>query len=352
MASRIGFTCSYTPLALIHAAGLEPYRIQPVGASPDQAGTLVHDNMCPEVKRVLDRKLAGDLPELVGTVFVNSCDAMRRLANAWEGLTGGEEVFLLDLPVVDNPRAVTYFAGQLGTLRTWLEERGDAPLTDDSVVAGIELYDTLHDTLAQLGARAAAGTLPGGRRTYQEWTNRASAGRADAVLPALQDLLASADSVDPSDAVPLVLFGNVMPDPAAAELVESCGARIVADDLCTGSRLLTRVSPVDGEPVLQQLAAALLSRPICARTIVPTDADALGRQVIDQVRASGAAGAVAQVAKFCDPYLLRIPAIREVFHAEGVPLLVLEGDCTLRSLGQQRTRIEAFVEMLSERGAS
>ena len=30
----------------------------------------------------------------------------------------------------------------------------------------------------------------------------------------------------------------------------------------------------------------------------------------------------------------------------GLPVLLLEGDCTLRSIGQHRTRIEAFVEML------
>jgi benzoyl-CoA reductase/2-hydroxyglutaryl-CoA dehydratase subunit BcrC/BadD/HgdB len=31
---------------------------------------------------------------------------------------------------------------------------------------------------------------------------------------------------------------------------------------------------------------------------------------------------------------------------ENIPLLLLEGDCTLRSVGQQGTRIEAFVEMV------
>ncbi|MGO9146767.1 MAG: 2-hydroxyacyl-CoA dehydratase, partial [Desulfomonilia bacterium] len=51
-------------------------------------------------------------------------------------------------------------------------------------------------------------------------------------------------------------------------------------------------------------------------------------------------------AKFCDPYLARLPYIREVFRKEGMPLLVLEGDCTMRSMGQHRTRIEAFIEML------
>jgi benzoyl-CoA reductase/2-hydroxyglutaryl-CoA dehydratase subunit BcrC/BadD/HgdB len=45
---------------------------------------------------------------------------------------------------------------------------------------------------------------------------------------------------------------------------------------------------------------------------------------------------------------VRLPALRDGFRDAEVPLLVLEGDCTLRSLGQQRTRIEAFVEMLKE----
>jgi len=52
------------------------------------------------------------------------------------------------------------------------------------------------------------------------------------------------------------------------------------------------------------------------------------------------------VVKFCDPYLMRLPGLRDALEATGLPLLVLEGDCTLRSLGQHRTRIEAFSEML------
>lgn len=50
--SRVGFTCAYTPLPLLHAAGLQPYRILPVGDAPDQAGALLHDNLCPHVKRL------------------------------------------------------------------------------------------------------------------------------------------------------------------------------------------------------------------------------------------------------------------------------------------------------------
>ena len=57
-------------------------------------------------------------------------------------------------------------------------------------------------------------------------------------------------------------------------------------------------------------------------------------------------GTIGYTVKFCDPYLARLPAVREAFRDAGLPLLLLEGDCTMGSIGQQRTRIEAFVEML------
>jgi benzoyl-CoA reductase/2-hydroxyglutaryl-CoA dehydratase subunit BcrC/BadD/HgdB len=70
------------------------------------------------------------------------------------------------------------------------------------------------------------------------------------------------------------------------------------------------------------------------------------RHIVEAAEASGARGVIGHVIKFCDPYLARIPAIREALQAAKLPLLVLEGDCTLRSFGQHQTRIEAFVEML------
>jgi hypothetical protein len=59
-------------------------------------------------------------------------------------------------------------------------------------------------------------------------------------LESLKQALAEPQSKGPeSDGIPVFLFGNVLPDPEALTLFESCGARIIDDDLCTGS--LTRI---------------------------------------------------------------------------------------------------------------
>ncbi len=341
---HIGYCCSYTPLPVLRSAGFVPYRVLPDGEAPDQAGTLLHDNLCPEVKGILDRKLAGDLPPLAAMVFVNSCDAMRRLYNAWVELDGPDRAFLLDLPTSPDDRATVYLEGQLESLSQRLHALGGDGAMD--LEDAIALYDRLFALIERAGERAAEGWWT--RSMLQGWVNRVVSDPPEQAVEALDRALAGSTApAHEAAGVPLLLFGNVLHDPAAADLIESCGARVVADDLCTGSRQLTSVGQGD-EPALRRLARALLERPICARTLLPGDREALASQVLRTARGAGVRGAVAHVLKFCDPYLLRLPDIRAAFREAGMPLLVLEGDCTLRSLGQQRTRIEAFVEMLEE----
>ncbi|MFH2008374.1 MAG: 2-hydroxyacyl-CoA dehydratase family protein [bacterium] len=345
---RIGYTCAYTPVQLLDAAGFVPHRILPMGDAPDEAGTLLHDNLCPHVKRVLDRALDGrDLPELAGVVFMASCDAMRRLADAWPAARPKDRVLLVDLPSARNEPAVTFLAAELQKLRGALTAWGGVAADDEALLQSIDRYNGLAHRLAALEARAGSGTLPGGRAVYQGLLTDSVAQPVEDTLAALDLLEAKAPSPAQSG-LPVFLFGNVLPDPAALELIESCGARVVADDLCTGSKQLVPMELSGTGALLHRLARATLERPPCARTLDCAKPMGFAADVVDAVRASGARGVIAHVLKFCDPYLSRLPKVREELREAGIPMLALEGDCTLRSLGQHRTRIEAFVEMLHE----
>ncbi|MBW2276857.1 MAG: 2-hydroxyacyl-CoA dehydratase [Deltaproteobacteria bacterium] len=355
-AGRIGFTCAYTPLPLIRAAGFLPHRLLPLSDAPDRAGELLHDNMCPHVKRVLDRAMSGDLPELGGVVVMNSCDAMRRLADAWASVRPAERVVVVDLPTTETELSVKYFASELGRLRDLLGEWAGRAVGDDDIVEAIEQQNELARGLRRLyeHARNGGAGLPGGRRALQELLNLSVTESVETCLARVGELEAEAERSAPPAAdysVPLFLFGNVMADPAAFELFESRGGRVVGDDLCTGARQIVEIECDRFAEPIAQLASATLRRPPCARTLpVGTKGgrDRLAEQVLAGVGASGARGVIAHVMKFCDPYLARMPELGRRLDREGVPLLVLEGDCTTRSLGQQATRIEAFIEMLGE----
>ena len=341
---HIGYACAYTPLALLYAANFHPYRVLPITECQDQAGLYLHDNLCPHVKRILDRAMAGDLPGLKGMIFMNSCDAMRRLSDAWVKVRGKDRTILIDLPSISDKSAVRFFAEELRRLAGTLEQWSGNPLTHDLIGEGIREYNRLSAALSILAKRAYK---EGGQASLQEaYTAAATKSSADA-LRFIDSLLSGTSPAKAAVWSPAIfLFGNILPDKDAFDLFQSCGVRIVGEDLCTGSRLFQPIEIPEGEDLYLGMARAILSRRPCARTFDPDRPGKIAHDLIERAKACNATGAICHTAKFCDPYLARLPYIREIFRKEGMPLLVLEGDCTLRSMGQQRTRIEAFIEML------
>ncbi len=78
----------------------------------------------------------------------------------------------------------------------------------------------------------------------------------------------------------------------------------------------------------------------------PKNPGSIAQKIVERAKESNAKGVIGFTLKFCDPYLARIPMIRQALQKESIPFLMLEGDCTMGSMGQQQTRIEAFTEMI------
>ena len=189
--------------------------------------------------------------------------------------------------------------------------------------------------------------LENGATWLQEQYNQSSMRSLKESIAQLDEVLAgNTDTERPERGTPLYVFGNVLPEPEFFTLIGSCGGRVAAEDLCTGSRLFGPLILNGTDKLYQRIARGLLSRVPCARTVETTNPGGLGEQILQSAQESGAKGVIGYTIKFCDPYLSRMPVLRKQMKQAGMPLLVLEGDCTMRSLGQHRTRIEAFIEML------
>ncbi len=345
--SKIGFTCAYTPLPLIRAAGFAPYRVLPLGDAPDQAGQWLHDNLCPHVKRILDRAIVDDLPALAGMVIVNSCDTMRRLADAWQRIRPDDRLFLMDLPTTAEERAVAYFTTEMERLAAALSDWGAAAFGDDDLLAGIRTYNEIASLFEQARNRLATRQIPMAGVRLQELYNQAATLPWNETLTNLQAFVDELAATPPShDKVPIFLFGNVLPDPQAFQLLEESGAHIVSDDLCTGSRLFHPIDTQAAASPYHAIAAAMFTKPPCARTFDPQRPARLAENLLDRAQHYRAQGVIGYTLKFCDPYLARLPMIQQKLQQARMPLLLLEGDLSPGTMGQQRTRIEAFIEML------
>jgi bcr-type benzoyl-CoA reductase subunit C len=343
----IGWFCSYTPVEIIRAAGLGAYRIVPgPGTAMTRADAVIDRNFCPYVRTCLGEALEGRYDFLDGLVVVNSCDPMRRLYDVWRYNIGGDFVRLLDLPRVNTDTAAAYFRESLAGLAGDLEERFKVRITDEALRAAISRQDRIRSLLKELyrdnrdsGRPLSAARLQGIVRAADTLPPE----RFDALLERLVDEVRGATG-EYREGPRLLITGSILENPRIVDLVEECGASVVSDDLCTGTRRFWDNIVQDGEP-LDALARHYLGRTPCPRM---KDARRRFDHVLAMIDEFRADGVIFYTLKFCDPYLYDVPLLKARLAERGIPGLQLEGDFTPGTLGRVRTRIEAFIEMLRQ----
>ena len=357
MNKKIGFTCAYTPVLLIEAAGFSPFRIFPESKAPDQAGHLLHDNLCPHVKKVLDRALADDLPDLEGMVFINSCDSMRRLADAWHEARPDDRIILLDLPSGINNLSLDFLSKEYErlakTLFKWNNETFSPEIIPeikpeielDKIKDKIATWNLLAASVKKIEEKMSLDYFPGIASALQQIINTAATDSTDKALAMAQKKI---EPEEPAKAgrSPVFVFGNLLFDPKVYDLFEEWNVHVTASDFCTTSRFITPVDTRTDNNIFRSLADSYLKQTPCARTMDTTTPGSIAQRIVERAKESNAKGVIGFTLKFCDPYLARIPMIRQALQKESIPFLTLEGDCTMGSMGQQQTRIEAFTEML------
>jgi benzoyl-CoA reductase/2-hydroxyglutaryl-CoA dehydratase subunit BcrC/BadD/HgdB len=349
MNKKIGFTCAYTPVPLIEAAGFSPFRIFPESKAPDQAGHLLHDNLCPHVKKVLDRALAGDLPDLEGMVFINSCDSMRRLADAWNEARPDDRIILLDLPSGINSLSLDFLSKEYERLAKtffkWNNETFSPERILDKIKDKIATWNLLAASVKKIEEKMSREYFPGIASRLQQIINTAATDSTDKALAMAQKEIEPEEPAK-TGRLPVFVFGNLLFDPKMFDLFEKWNMHVTASDFCTTSRFITPVDTRTDNNIFRSLADSYFKQTPCARTMDTTKPGSIAQRIVQRAKESNAKGVIGFILKFCDPYLARIPMIRQALQKESIPFLLLEGDCTMGSMGQQQTRIEAFTEML------
>jgi len=341
---EIGWFCGYTPVEILLAAGFLPVRITGHAGSISKADSCLHPNMCQYVRSALDAALNGSYDRLRGAVFINSCDAMRRLYDVWRKHVDMDFTFLLDLPRGQTAADVAYYGNEIEQLRDALSAHFSIDITDLHIKTAAGLYtnarnaynvlnDLRRETPSRLSGREAAamaelfsGSPPG------EWEAKTRA-------------LVTRKRKQPAPAgnrLRMVLDGSPAHNPEVVGFIEDCGFDVVADNLCSGSRLFD-VKTGKINDVTEDLAAAYLAKPPCARMM---RLDERAARIIDLTHDYNAHGVIHISMKFCDTYLYDVPLLRERLISAGIKSLFMESDGTLGSMGQQKTRLEAFAEVI------
>lgn len=345
----IGYLCCYAPLEMMTAADVVPYRItgdvkEPITIADAYTETL----QCPFIRNIYDLVLKGRYDFLDGLVIPHSCDNVERNYEALKYHIKPAYSYYVNVPHVARPASYQFLKFELEGFRKSLGDFTGREISAQRLQEAIELHNENRALLRQLcELRKETPPLLSG-------TEMIEIVLADMSLPVvegnelLKQVLAELKERKPisdKSAARLLVYGSEIDDTVFIQLVESCGAAVVMDDLCIGTRYYWHNVETKGDP-MDNLSAYCLDNIVCPRTYREGKTEERFVYLLDYAKQFKVEGVIFYIIRMCDSHGYDIPDLRDLLRGEGFPSLYLEDDYSVETIGPFRTRVQAFVEML------
>jgi benzoyl-CoA reductase/2-hydroxyglutaryl-CoA dehydratase subunit BcrC/BadD/HgdB len=287
--------------------------------------------------------MAGELDFLAGMAFAHTCDSVQALADIWRLAVPSVSVLTLGTPVdLHAAGAREFLIADLGLFRDQIAVLAGRPVADDDLRASIVLHNEIRQLVERLYAlsdRFPSSALLAAHRAGHLTPREVY---RDLLADLVADLEAESDLAAP-DTPRLLVVGAHLDDTSLYEATVEAGGHVVGDFLDLVYLHYSELADTDGDP-LAALADRYLSQvPIAAKTHPHRRRD---DALLDLVRTRAADGVIFAPQKFCEPHDFDYVTLKNALDWADVPHLLVELE-QAQVTGQMRTRLGAFVEMLS-----
>ena len=341
----------YTPVEIIHAAGMLPVGIIGGGNRLEiaHADSRFQSFVCSIVKSTLELGLIGKLNCVDGMVFHSICDPARNLASVFKRNFPHMFIEYIHFPQnMASPSTEDYLLAEYQRLKSSYETLAGRVITDADLRRSISLYNeqrTLIRDLYQIRRES-----PENLSTVESYVLT----RIGTLLPPEEHVAVLKEAIEDikqrnektKDRIRVVLEGSFCEQPPLEliEGLEAAGCYILDDDFLLGWRWFSEDIPSEGDP-MRNLAQAYLNRSVYSG-IKHDTREPKSKHLIDKVKETGASAVMILVAKFCEPALFDYVLYRRALEKEGIPHLYLEFEEKMWIFDKARTEVETFVESM------
>jgi benzoyl-CoA reductase/2-hydroxyglutaryl-CoA dehydratase subunit BcrC/BadD/HgdB len=304
----VGYTCSYVPGEIFHAAGILPYRLRGIETGSMEIGDAYFGPfICTFPKCILQLAGKGKYAFLDGAIITPGCDSMRRLGECWRKAGDAHPgivpdfFYYFDVPHKTTEHGLKWFREEIRHLIDALETQFQVKITEDKLRASIAEFNKGRKLLSELE------TLRAGREIVISGTEAYAVAMAGTVMPrdaftrCLESLVHSlkkkkGPALD--DRKRLMLIGSISDDISLVQLLEEDNkAVVVSENLCFGVREESAMVDETKDPV-EALADAYLGESKCPRMYGKYKERLTELERI--IKKSGVEGVVMQNIRFCD----------------------------------------------------
>ncbi|MFX0025903.1 MAG: benzoyl-CoA reductase, bzd-type, subunit N [Candidatus Hermodarchaeota archaeon] len=343
----LGYFCTYVPEEILYAADILPIRILGSHEPQDVSEPHIFAMFCPFCRDCLAQGLKGRYDYLDGIMIAQSCLHIRQAFTSWDLHIPVDFTYYLPHPMhIQSPHAIPYLTEELKSFKKAVEEWTGKQITDDDIKRGIEIMNKNRQLLQQvyelrknpnppLTGLEAMLMVVSSQMTDKREHNKA--------LEELLQNLPSRTLNEPGER--LMILGSEDDDTEFVAMVEDLGARFVIDEHCTGTRYFNTEVNTNGNPLVS-IAERYVKRTPCPSKDWPQRTRL--ETILQLAKEYDVQGAIIMQMKFCDPHELDTVAIKEALENDlNIQTLFLEFDVTV-PVGQFKTRVEAFLEIIRE----
>ena len=354
----LGYNCYYIPEVLLNLPGCFSSRLRaPNSSTAEIASYYMTNRNCPYVRCILERAIEGGYNYLNALFGAEGCAAMERMEEHFALLhpVQNDRFFttIIDPPMKGDQTSLDYYKAQLQLkVLDALRDHYGVDTSDAALRAAIEKHNRLCRVITDIGDLRKLENPPLTGYEYHVIVLVSQVCPHDLILPFLEETLAELKTRQPEEKFPfrarVVLAGSEIDDPEFTKLLEMCGAMVVADRYCFGGFPgREEITVQDGETAFDAVCRHYLHHNQCVRFMDGAKIDQRHQELRRLAQDYHAAGVIYESMTFCEFWSYEKVLASHVPQQEmGIPCCTIEKEYTLGSVGQLRTRFQAFVESL------
>lgn len=342
----IGYLCSYVPDVLLSIDRLIPVRLRaPMVSGTEIADIYLSSVICSYARSLLEAAMDEQYNFLSGFIFTASCDHLRRLYDNLDYVMKPNFIHMMDVPHRLGDGPLSFYVEELNRLMEQLSTKFNIDYSSESIMKAIRQHNDFIAILLSIGEmRKCKYPLI----TGTEFHTLMLASQVAPKKMLIEKIESFKESLDERDEVTdyrarVLIVGGQLDDPGYLNIIESTGALVVADHLCTGSIPGLDAIKVNDDPV-ESVASHYLNKVSCPRMM--EEFDSRLERILRTIEEYSVDGIIIEYIKFCDIWGIEAGLLASSLRKKGFSVLCLERDYRTSGEGQIKTRVQAFLESM------
>ena len=309
---------------------------------------------CPLIKASIGDRLGKTCPFFrLADMYVGetTCDGKKK---AWEILGEDVPMHIMDIPQMKRPEDIERWAGEIKKFAKVVEDLTGNQITIETLNAAIKTVNEKRKAMARVYDARKAEKLPISGKDALLMSQIAffddparCAQMCNKLADELEQRIEDGVTVFPVGTKRIMLTGTplAIPNWKLHHIVETSGAAVVCEEMCTGTRYFENLVEEDCK-TLDEAYMALAQRYMKTNCACFTPNTGRIDDLLRLAKEYKVDGVIDVNLKFCCLYDTEGYHVERAMKAAGIPVLGIETDYTDTDAEQLKTRVQAFVEML------